>query len=194
MKDCLTKHLEIMKHEMSREKLDLTLEGYKVDGKNGIKITIGMNCRKSVDYFVLSGDSCLFVEFSDIAYGEEDLLGLEDSVKEHASRPHLKAIQKLLSSKLRDELTAKFKDSKDIFSEITSFYNSPPSSFENTSAKIFYIVYAPINPKLSDGEKGKIARVLSNLKTQVSGSLESKICSQVKLVLLENFEDSTGLV
>jgi hypothetical protein len=194
MKANLVDHLEVMRHEICG--LDFTLEhqGYRVDGDQGIKKVVGLNNGKSVDYFHIQNRRCRFIEFSDLARGQEDLLGWQESLDQITNNLHRNKFKKLLKPGLRDdtlnEMVAKFKDSRDIFNKIPDFYEQPPAAFLDDDAKTFYIVHVPINDELPDADKAEIARFLTTLQAQISGSLEDEICDRVKLVLLAPFVDT----
>ncbi|WP_299808137.1 hypothetical protein [uncultured Shewanella sp.] len=183
----LSIHLEAMNHEICNNSSIIECQGYRVDGDRGIKVVVGLAARKSVDYFFELNGSCTFVEFSDLARGQEDLLGLKEKLDTIEPAFHRSKLQKLLKTDSRRELIEKFKDSKDIYAKIPTFYNEPPAYFICPKPKVFYIVHAPISEKLSDSEKAEIARFLTTLKSTVSASLEDDICSRVKLLLLEQF-------
>lgn len=183
----LSNHLEVMNHEICNNESTIECQGYRVDGDDGIKIVVGLGMRKSVDYFYVNQESCAFIEFSDLARGKEDLLGLNENIASIESAFHRNKLKKLLKQDSCRELVEKFKDSKDIFSKISEFYDNTPVHFLCSSPKVFYIVHAPINEKLPNNEKAEIRRYLSTLKSTVSTCLEDGICSRVKLLLLEKF-------
>lgn len=191
----LEQHLEVMQHEISDYDLVLSQQGYRVDGSDGIKITVESANSKSVDYFYLKNDNCIFVEFTDIARGEEDLLPLinlahSDELSEDMSRP----LKKMLKAKTKDELTIKFKDSHRIYGKIPAYYHDYPQPFSQSDPKIsqsdpktFYIVHAPVNAQLPIETQNQLADFLTRLKSQVSDSLDDDICERVKLMLVDNF-------
>jgi len=76
MKPELSAHLEVMDHEISDLDFQIEHQGYRVDGDSGIKRVVQLNNRKSIDYFYIKNDKCLFIEFTDLARNKEDLLGL----------------------------------------------------------------------------------------------------------------------
>lgn len=180
-------HLETMKHELDRTSGVLESIGYRVDGEKGVKSVVGLEQRKSVDYFFEIKNKCQFLEFTDLARGQEDLLGIEEFIKGAQKTLQKIKLSKLVKQDSRRELVEKFKDSKDIFIKIPIHYQNIPETFVNFEAKIFYIVHAPINDELSRVEKATIARFLSTLQGQVSNCLEDDICERVKLILLDQF-------
>ncbi|NOQ13003.1 MAG: hypothetical protein GQ583_00795 [Methyloprofundus sp.] len=192
MKAELSDHLEEMDHEISGLELQISYKGYRVDGDNGIKKVVCLNHRKSVDYFYIKNDKCLFIEFTDEARGQEDLIGLDDSISQVASEFHLGKLRKLIKNDKRDEMLAKFKDSRDIFSKIPDYFQNIPTAFLSQDAKTFYIVHIPINESLSEENKAAIARYMTGLSARISGCLEDEICERVKLVLLADFINELG--
>lgn len=187
MKAELSGHLEEMDHEISGLELQISYKGYRVDGDNGIKKIVCLNHRKSVDYFYIKNDKCLFIEFSDLARGQEDLIGLDVSISGVANGFHQNKLRKLIKNDSRDEMLAKFKDSRDIFRKIPNYFHNIPTAFLNDDAKIFYIVHAPINENLPEVDKSEIARYLTGLSARISSCLEDEICDRVKLVFLADF-------
>jgi hypothetical protein len=183
----LSEHLESMNHEISDCFEVIGYEGYRVDGDNGIKNAVNLTSRKSVDYYCIISSKCNFIEFSDLARGQEDLLGIEASIDRVFPPMQRNKLRKLVKQDARRDLVEKFKDSKDIFTKISDTYNEVPSEFLDESAKVFYIVHAPINDNLTDSEKSEIARFLITLEATVSSTLEDDICERVKLVLLNKF-------
>lgn len=183
----LSEHLEIMNHEMDRVNCEITHKGYRVDGENGIKQIINLNNRKSIDYFYIQNGKCLFIEFSDLARNKEDLSGLEESIDTINNEFHQNKLKKLIKNDHRDEMIAKFKDSKDIFAKIPTHFQNIPPAFLNNDAKTFFIIHAPINETLPDVDKVEIGRYLRNLKARISDCLEEEICDRVRLIFLEQF-------
>lgn len=183
----LSEHLEAIDHEMSGQQFHIHHQGYRVDGESSIKQAVDLNNRKSVDYFYVKNNQCLFIEFSDLARGQEDLLGIQDSLDKIDHQFHRNKLKKLVKNETRDEMVAKFKDSKDIFSKIADYYENPPAPFLNNDAKTFYIVYAPINQDLPEADKAMITRFLGVLGAKIEACLEDEICDRVRLILLEQF-------
>lgn len=183
----LSDHLEVMHHEISGNNTALDREGYRVDGNNGIKVAVGLQIRKSVDYYCIMAKECSFIEFTDLARGQEDLLGINTTIDEIDNSFHRNKLRKLVRQDEWRGLIEKFKDSKDIFAQIPRFYNDIPTPFLDSSAKVFYIVHAPISDELDDSEKAEIARFLLTLKAFVSQQLEDNICKRVKLTLVAKF-------
>ncbi|MGK0448246.1 MAG: hypothetical protein ACJA2M_002032 [Polaribacter sp.] len=188
----ISEHLEVLDHEFDQIDTHLYHSGYRVDGTNGIKNIVGLPARKSVDYFCILNGRCVFVEFTDLAQGQEDLLGIHNTISAIDNDFHKNTLAKLLKKDQRRELVEKFKDSKDIFLKISSFYENVPKELLDHSAKVFYIVCAPINIALEDNEKAEIGRFISTLQSRVSSCLEDDICSRVKLVFLEHFITELG--
>ncbi len=188
----LSQHLEDMDHEISGLELKIAHQGFRVDGHNGIKSVVGLGNRRSVDYFYVQSNRCRFIEFSDLARGQEDLLGLDESLSKVDSHFHQNQLRKLVKNHARDEMVEKFKDSKDIFQKLPDFYDELPEALSDENAKTFFIVYAPINAELSNAEKAVIARFLETLQTRISNKLEDDICDRVKLVLLDRFVAGLG--
>ena len=184
----LEQHLEQMQHEISGYDLVLNQQGYRVDGNDGIKIKVESPNSKSVDYFYLKNGNCIFVEFSDIASGEEDLLPLSARGDDMPQRMR-NQLKKLLKARERDNLTTKFKDSHRIHGKIPRYYQSYPEAFSQQGPKTFYIVHAPVNPQLPVETQNQLADFLTRLKSQVSNSLDDDICHRVKLMLVENFAE-----
>jgi len=186
-----------MDHEIENIDHQIIREGYRVDGDNGIKKIVGLNKRKSIDYFYIqkneAGEECFFVEFSDLARGVEDCSELydvalgESSVSSEFSEFSKKKLKKMLKNSIPDEFVSKFNGSCSIFYKISDFFSDVPSVFTVNNAKTFCIVYAPINESLSDGEKSRIIRVLANLKCQISDRLDNDLCDEVELCLLSDF-------
>jgi hypothetical protein len=179
-----------MQHEMSGLEFELEHQGYRVDGEHGIKNVVKLPQRKSVDYFYQKQHRCIFIEFSDLTRGREDLLGLEQTIDEMDNSFHANALKKLLKAATRDEMATKFKDSIAIFDRLRANYHDCPEAFLKNDAKVFYIVYAPVNASLPDHDKAEITRFISNLGSRVSGLLEDEICDRVKMVQLENLPAS----
>ncbi|WP_022942561.1 hypothetical protein [Psychromonas hadalis] len=188
----LIDHLEVMEHELGRIPTTISSSGYRVDGETGIKTVVSLSARRSVDYFFEIKGKCQFLEFTDLARGQEDLLGIDDPVGKIENEFHRNKLKKLLKQDSRRELVEKFKDSKDIFSKISNIYQNVPNIFLNLEAKVFYIVHAPINSELSDVDKASITRYLLILKSTVSDCLEDEICERVKLILLDKFIEEMG--
>jgi hypothetical protein len=188
----LSNHFELMNHEICGTSVNIQHKGYRVDGDSGIKLAIGLNTRKSIDYFYIRNDRCLFIEFTDLARGQEDLIGLDSTVQQISNTHHRNLLAKLLRQNSKRDLVEKFKDSKDIFFEVPQHYTRYPNEFSQRDAKTFYIVHAPINDELSDVDKSSIARYLITLKSTVSQCLENSICDRVKLVLLDQFIQELG--
>jgi len=182
----LSEHLEVMNHEICGNDAVIEHSGYKVDGDNGIKNAVGLNARRSVDYFCVIKGDCQFVEFSDLARWKEDILGVDDVIArlEQTSR---NILSKLIKQNSRREMVEKFKDSKDIFTKIPSVYDNSPKTFLSVESKIFYIVYAPISEQLGDAAKVEIARFLTTLQSSISDCLEADICHRVKVIILSKF-------
>ena len=187
MKAELSDHLEEMDHEISGLELQISYKGYRVDGDKGIKRVVGLNHRRSIDYFYIKNDQCLFIEFSDLASGQEDLIGVNDSISEIANNFQRNKLRKLIKNDSRDEMLAKFKDSRDIFRKIPNYFQNIPTAFLNYDAKTFYIVHAPINENLPEVDKSEITRYLTGLSSRISSCLEDEICDRVKLVFLADF-------
>jgi hypothetical protein len=187
MKPSLTAHLETMDHEISGHDTALSQQGYRVDGDSGIKLTIGLNNRKSVDYFFLIDDRCVFLEFSDLAREQEDLIGIQDAIEAAPTNLIKNKLKKLVKQSPRNDMVLKFKDSFHIFSQVQQHYENPLEPFEDTGPKTFFIVYAPVNDELPEVEKAEITRFLRTLKSAISDSLEDEICNRVKLILLNDF-------
>ena len=187
MKAELSDHLEAMDHEISGLELQISYKGYRVDGDTGIKKVVRLNHRRSVDYFYIKNDKCLFIEFSDLARGQEDLIGVDEAIAEMPNDFHRKKLRKLLKNDPRDEMLKKFTDSRDVFSKIPGYFQHIPTAFLNYDAKTFYIVYAPINESLLEVSKAEIVRYLTGLSARISNCLEDEICDRVKLVLLADF-------
>lgn len=194
MKANLTAHLETMQHEISGIDLDIKHQGYRVDGEAGIKKVVGLNHTKSVDYFHIQNHHCRFIEFSDLARGQEDLLGWQDSLEQIDNKLHRNKFKKLLRPLLKhvtcDEMVTKFNDSTEIFNQIPEHYLDLPTAFLDKQAKTFFIVHSPINDALPDEAKAEIIRFLSTLAAKISEHLEDEICHRVKLMLLEPFKAS----
>ena len=184
----LSNHLEVMNHEICDYDTEFEHEGYRVDGDNGIKIFVGLPNRKSVDYYWIKDGCCHFIEFSDLARGQEDLIGINEVVNQCENSLHRNKLSKLLRQDEWRCLAEKFKDSKDIFEKIPEFYTAVPAPFLDYSAKIFYIVHAPINDQLEESEKVEIARFLITLKALVSKQLEEKVGIRVNLIYIDKFE------
>jgi hypothetical protein len=180
-------HLEIMDHEMCGHDNQLEQQAYRVDGNNGIKQVIGLNNRKSIDYYYIKDERCLFIEFSDLARGKEDLAGENEVISSIENRLLRNKIKKLLKNNPRDEMVLKFKDSRTIFSKIPEHYEEVPTPFHDCGTKTFVIVHAPISNDLPEVEKAEITRFLRTLKTMISGCLEDEICNRVRLILLSEF-------
>ncbi len=183
----LSNHIESLNHEFCDNISEIQHLGYRVDGSDGIKKVVGLNKRKSVDYFCIIKEHCQFVEFSDLARGQEDLLGIGNVIDEIKKKFHRCKLHKLLKQDSKRELVEKFKDSKDIFHKIPECYNDIPEPFSNNNAKVFYIIYAPINDQLLDSDKATINSYLRRLKSQVSEGLDDDICERVKLLVLKSF-------
>lgn len=183
----LSNHLEIMNHEMERVDFEITHQGYRVDGENSIKKVVQLDNRKSIDYFYIKNAKCLFVEFSDLAWNKEDLLGVNESINNIDNTFHQNKLRKLIKNDHRDEMISKFKDSKDIFAKIPTYFQNIPPAFLNNDAKIFYIVHAPILETLPETNKAEIARYLIDLSARISACLEDEICERVKLIFVEQF-------
>jgi hypothetical protein len=135
MKALLSQHLEVMDHEISGNELQLEYQGYRVDGQHGIKNVVGLPMRKSVDYFYIKDQHCLLIEFSDIARGQEDLVGLD--ISKHQNTLHQSKLTKLLKNDPRDEMATKFKDSSVIFDKLPKYYQELDEPFLNPKPKIF---------------------------------------------------------
>ncbi len=192
MKAELSEHIEIMNHEISGLGLQMEHQGYRVDGDRGIKKVVHLNNRKSIDYFYVQNNRCIFVEFSDIARAQEDLLGLSESISNMANPFHQNKLKKLIKNDHRDEMISKFKDSKDIFIKIPDYFQNIPPAFLQNDAKTFFIVHAPLSEALTDANKAEIVRYLSNLSARISACLEDEICDRVKLIFLDKFIEELG--
>ena len=183
----IEQHLEKMDPELDRVDITLNISGYKVDGDNGIKNIVNLPNRKSIDYFYLKGSNCIFLEFSDIARQKED--HLETISKMNGCDQDVKnKFKKLFRNGLRSECLAKFKDSRDILAKFPEFYSDLHAPLLSNDAKEFWLIHAPIYNELSDGQKAKITRYLSTLKTSISSGLEDEICSRVRLQFVEQLE------
>jgi hypothetical protein len=177
-----------MEHEISGLDTVIEQQAYRVDGINGIKQVVGLDNRKSVDYFYTEPSPCWFIEFTDLTGGQEDWLGHKQALESIENRFQRQQFAKLVKQAPRDEMLAKFKDSRDIFAKIIDVYDQVPQVFTDLSAKVFIIVHAPINPALSAGDKADIARFLETLKAQLTTCLERDICSRVRLMLVDEFK------
>ena len=192
MKSELSTHIEVMDHEISGLDFQIEHQGYRVDGDSGIKAVVQMNNRKSIDYFYIKNDKCLFIEFTDLARNKEDLLGVEASISEIDNEFHRNKLRKLIKNDHREEMVAKFISSKDIVLKIPSYYKNIPPSFLINDAKTFYIVHAPVNENLPEIDKAEIIRYLKGLSARISDCLEDEICNRVKLIFLERFIRELG--
>jgi len=191
IKQDLCQHIETMRHEICGIDLSLTQQAFRVDGSNSIKQIVGLNNRRSVDYFydknLTPNNPCVFIEFTDLAREKKDHLGLGKTVASNGSERETNQLRKLLKQHFRDGLVSKFKDSKDILNKLSEYYENIPNTFLMNDANTFYIVHAPIDDELENIDKIEISRYLSNLGAQVSGCLEDEICKRVKVVLLTQF-------
>lgn len=190
MKRDFSEHLEVMEHELSGYDIKLNKKDYRVDGEKGIKLLVNKPKSKAVDYFYDNQNSCILVEFSDVARDREDLIGsdeLIDSADSHILKTKLK---KYIKASIRDEMVAKFKDSTSILNKLTQYYSNIPSSISDDGPKPFYIIYGPINDELTDGQQTKIVKFIRILKSQISDSLDDDICTRVKLIHINQIEHS----
>jgi len=187
MKAELSAHLELMDHEISGLDFQIEHQAYRVDGDAGIKTVVKLNNRKSIDYFYIKNDKCLFIEFTDLARNKEDLLGVEDSISDIGNKFHQNKLSKLIKNDHRDEMVAKFISSKDIVLKIPDYYKNIPHPFLKKDAKTFYIIHVPVNENLPEVDKVEIIRYLSGLRARISACLEDEICDRVKLIFLEKF-------
>ncbi|NQZ07770.1 MAG: hypothetical protein HRT35_11465 [Algicola sp.] len=185
----IAQHIEDMDHEISGVDLKIEQQGYRVDGRGGIKTVVGLGNRKSVDYFYVENNRCRFIEFSDLASGRADFIKLE---KTHGDSEQQNLLNKLIKNASSNEMVEKFKDSKDVFHKIPHFYEDPPEPFLDDLAKTFIIVHAPIKDDLLEEDKVVITRFLRRLKASISTRLEDEICDQVRLVLLDRFVAGLG--
>jgi len=181
-------HFEVMDHEVSGLDYELSVEGYRVDGDNGIRKVVGVNKGKVIDYFMLKRSRCIFVEFSDLVQGKVDILKREKEINDWDDGVDKNIFKKLIKNAARDEMASKFKDSRNIFAKIPNKYVQYPSEFAEQGAKTFFIIHAPICEQLPDSDKVAITKYLRLLEDRVSACLEDEICDRVKLMLLDVFE------
>lgn len=183
---CISSFLETMDHEFKEyEELELSRQGYKVDGE-GIKKHCKLLNYKSVDYYHFDDKrGFMFVEFSDLlkqdAQIQEFIERIGNSDLEKADKTTLR---KLYHKSINKELVEKYKDSHVIKSILKSCLDNIPKFFEE---KNFYcIVVAPMD-KLELIEKMERLRFLDILQAKVAGSLPSFTFTDVKIITLDQF-------
>lgn len=182
MKRCIIEFEEPMKHEFPRIKETITACGFKVDGKDGIKLHCQLNKLKSVDYFYLKDSKYVLVEFSDLARQKANLIEDFKQIKEAELSYRLKrTLQEEIFKKIQTELASKYKDSIYIIDNMESQINNIPPLLLNKKNG-FLIIVAPIDKNLTKGKQGDISRFLEALKDKVSNSLPDNMYSSVKLL------------
>ncbi|ELK2279567.1 hypothetical protein RUZ38_004363 [Vibrio vulnificus] len=185
---CISEFFEVMDHEFPEIETSLELQGYKVDGNNGIKKHCKFNDLKSVDYLsVHDTKGFLLVEFSDlwkqnITIQEQALRikqsNLPKSDKQALRRELFKAINKELCTKFKDSLTILQAMQVDVKNIPTEFYNERPK---------YIIVVAPINEQDTLEKKQEILRFLDILKDKVAQSIPAPLFNRVSIIPLQSF-------
>jgi hypothetical protein len=177
---------EIMKHEMEDVDVDLSIFGYKLDGKDGIKKSIRCDQFKSVDYIA---DSRLFslVEFSDLYRDKHEIKETIDAVyNSNIGQDKIKKIKRQLNSKMQQELVTKFKDSISIIQQMQSVTFCNELSHYNNNKKIKYvIVIAPFHHSIPECKKIELAKVINQLKTDITSSLPKYLNATANIILVD---------
>ncbi|ENP0863055.1 hypothetical protein ACM6VE_001043 [Vibrio parahaemolyticus] len=187
-KTCISTFLEDIDHEFGDIGIRVERQGYKVDGKAGIKPHCKLDTLKCVDYFYTNNEQFSFYEFSDLIDQRLKLEKLcaaltcdDDSIP---ARELVKLRKKLLGD-IRTELITKFKDSITIRNELDKKLVNIPDSF--SSAPDYFIVVPPID-KASLGSKfSDMVRFLDSLPGEMRSAMVRSHFRRVKVLPLNAF-------
>ncbi|EEZ81273.1 hypothetical protein VMC_38530 [Vibrio alginolyticus 40B] len=185
-KTCISTFSELMDHEFVDCNLKLDIQGYKVDGNNGVKKHCNCNTLKSVDYFRdCNRRGFLMIEFSDLVQQDHQITEKIQKITDSNLAPSLKKeIKKQYYKAIHQELVGKCKDSHSIVQVASTLLNNVPSNFSNTPK--YVVVVAPISD-LDEGKKTDVIRLIDTIKTKLSQALPKHLYSTVHVLPLEKF-------
>jgi|GEM_PF-6138266 len=182
---------EKMDHEMSNVPISLLKEGYNLDDdKKGIKISIGFNALKAVDYIANNG-SLAFVEFSDLYSQQNEIKKQIQTLKRsELEKSDKRKFIKKLGRTIQKELTDKYKDTHFIVSQMQKqkFCLKLDGQYrENETLKKYWIIVAPFHDSIADENKVEIARFIDSLESTVSRCLPPIWNVRVSIISINNF-------
>ncbi|MDD2864564.1 MAG: hypothetical protein PHC99_07540 [Methylococcales bacterium] len=182
---------ETMNHEMEDVDINLSKKGYKLDGRQGIKLSIKVNQYKSVDY-IADDVSLSLVEFSDL-YRDQHRVNnaLQEVLDSNITEDSVNMIKRTLESQVQKDLVSKFKDSISIIIQMQkiNFCDELSHYTENNSRKSikYVIVIAPFHPSIPNNKRVELARVISQLKNNVTSGLPQAINARANVILLDEY-------
>lgn len=183
--ESINKFLEAMDHEFPlHQEISILKEGFKIDGKAGIKVFCKLHELKSVDYFhECNIDGLLYVEFSDLFRQSNQLKEQETEIKgSNLDKSYKKQLLKDLHKKINSELLSKFKDSLHIMRKAKISLKDIPASF-NSDIGQYVIIVAP----LTAHNKHEMCRLMDQWKSNITSALPNELFTRVKFIPLEKF-------
>lgn len=196
---------ELIDHEFDDAKVTIIAKGYRVDNKKGggyrgLKVECGLSECKSVDYLVdeQREAGCIsFVEFSDIArqisvclevISMLKALKLKEDASEEDKSKWLSFRRTLIQSKYREahaEIMSKLKDTYSMYrTSFPSLVDNLPG--EGHAALSALLVHNGVD-HLEVGQKIEVARLLSQIKSNVLTGLPKNYFRSFKVETLERF-------
>jgi len=172
---------ELMDHEIKDLNIKLTASGYKLDGKQGIKIGLKFNKLKSVDY--ISDDEKLrLVEFSDLYSQQHSLLQKISDIKTSedesafvltSKRKQIKAAYNIINK----ELAEKYVGTKHLIDhmQITAPCAELASAHQDTNTPSYYhIVISNPNKNIAPENLIELNRFFEHLASTVNEKIPSQ--------------------
>lgn len=180
---------ETMNHEMDDVDINLSKKGYKLDGTNGIKISIKVNQYKSVDYIA---DGCVsLVEFSDLY---RDRYRMDNKIEEvsnsNLSEDSIKMITKDFSDKIHKDLIAKFNGTISIITQMQKieFCHELERYTKNNTLKKYLIIIAPFfHHTIPENKRAGLARVINQLQNNVTSGLPQALNAKATIIPLDKY-------
>lgn len=181
---------ELMDHEIRWLNLQLTTQGYKLDGNNGIKIAIQFNNQKSVDY-IADNPQLKLIEFSDLFRQQNEIPKKITAIHNSDSLDKKTKIEliKHENQKIKKELVDKYKDTINIIHEMLRQHpcldlEAIYGTNHDMTTKYYHIIIAPFHENIEAQKQDELNRFINNLADQVTQCLPKQWNVRVHINIL----------